>query len=258
MGKELFLTLWMGGTTNSWCRTLAEGHLKRVLDVTTGESERIWHDLGKEWGAASSDDERRARVLQYIRAADGKKRSADGTVKRPSTARQAMLMQAVNAAVAMYNKIAHTDLNSDVDDLIHEYKQAARKTREFLLAVPEHKIFTDVCKDKDGAWLPKPSGGGKKDDKTAFHYLLSHYEVPQLLFTVDYFEQKGYDLDPYIHDGNLLRRNEFANTPEEAQKQLDAFLKTNVCANCDRYVGKMMLEHYGVPAYPMLAAKSLM
>jgi hypothetical protein len=78
-----------------------------------------------------------------------------------------------------------------------------------------------------------------------------------LLWTAEFFNQRGWYMDVYIHDGSLIRRREFAKDKADAQAQLEEFKALGLVGQCEEHVRARMMEHYGVPIRPTLGMKSL-
>ena len=194
-----------------------------------------------------------------------KKRSADGQVVerqyKPYTT--AELVKAVQQALALGDHIDSADIETNHEDIYEktiDYSRAVKKLRKGLLNLPQHRRFTDMCKttNPDGMKVWKLRDDGTYESElTVFHYLLSYYEVPMLLWTADFFNERDWYMDVYIHDGSLIRRREFAKDNADAQAQLREFKALGLVDQCEEHVRDMMKDHYDVPIRPTLGMKSL-
>jgi hypothetical protein len=91
------------------------------------------------------------------------------------------------------------------------------------------------------------------DEGSAYHRLLSHFEVPILIFQGESLPQQGYCQNSLVHDGGYVRRHTYAETQQQAAEDT---IDDNVIRNCEQYIEEQTEQRFGFSIPMRLALKS--
>ena len=268
LAKSLFHTINFGGEVHNWIERAPCIVIQRLLrGVSKDQARLIWQEFKPQ--AAGAEVVTIDRAKDYLEKAARQQRGRP--LKGERGAKQllpASLVGAVSNARIIHSQldVCHRNLRRDHRDLhriLSDFETATLTAKEQLLEqFPQYvrACLVDPEKGTTGKnWKSKPHKPGMRmDENTAYHNLLCHYEVPALLWMVDFMGSRGFQLDPLIHDGSLVRRSELPVSAEAAATNAVTDVPRSVIDECEAHIAAQSLRHLGVAISIKLDMKPLL